>query len=53
MKQVEVNGYVAPVMVFVTLHNESILCSSLALGGSTNEAINAEEQLIGDITFGW
>ena len=53
MKRINVNGYVSPVMEFLTLHNENILCASTGTMGSSNEAISGEEQFTGDIILGW
>ena len=53
MKRTNLDGYVSPAMELMIILNENIICASTELWGSSNEALNGEEQITGDITFGW
>ena len=45
--------YISPATKIVLMCTESFLCASTGTMGSTNESLNEDEVLTGDITFGW
>ena len=53
MKRTNLNRYESPVMELMNFKLEGIICASAGLWGSSNEALNGEEQLTDDVTFGW
>lgn len=53
MKRTNLNRYESPVMELMNFKLEGVICASVGLWGSSNEALNGEEQLTDDVTFGW